>query len=266
MLKTIYFLRHAVTKANEAYDAKEDYEIINTPLSEKGILESNKLSGHYDMVVASNLKRSYETLNHSQITYNNLIMTPLCREYMKNDVTSFLKKEIEDNKPVETFDELLERCNKFKTLIEALQTKYDKILVISHGIFLYHLLHLNRENRFGNCEMRYCENLEEPIDLVKVWSDTSKETCIRRIGLIQELRKMGLTLRSDSQLCKKYIEGELDMTVEQVADRMAQVHYLFNYCDMRNMLKQYGKEKSFDEIEAMIMKDKEYPEKWPWTE
>ena len=149
----IYMMRHAQSASNEAYEANREYNFVNTPLSKKGIREASKIQGHYDMVVLSNLKRSYQTLNYSKITYTNLIMTPLCREYLRGDISSLLKKELV-NTPKESIDDLLNRCQKFKILINTLNKQYNNILVITHGIFLYHLLDLSPSTRFNNCEIR----------------------------------------------------------------------------------------------------------------
>ena len=58
-------------------------------------------------------------------------------------------------------------------------------------------------------------------------------------NLIAELNKIGLKLRTDSRLCKSYIEGYLgeDWTVERIAHECALVNWLYNYTPYQGMLR-----------------------------
>lgn len=100
----------------------------------------------------------------------------------------------------------------------------------------------------------------------------------RRKELVSALSKYKLKLRSDSKLCQKYINGTLDKewTVDEVVERMCEMHYLFNYG--KKYINQA--QRSYDEtLEAgyfpdsnviddaeSLMLDKigDYPDTWPW--
>lgn len=54
-----------------------------------------------------------------------------------------------------------------------------------------------------------------------------------RKELVDALDKMGVTLRNDSSLCLGYITGTLKgWTLNQIVERMCQMKYLYEYCDM----------------------------------
>jgi hypothetical protein len=53
----------------------------------------------------------------------------------------------------------------------------------------------------------------------------------RKTRLIKALNIMGLELRSDSNLCKKYIDGDVK-DLQGVVKRMCQMKYLYDYCHM----------------------------------
>lgn len=106
-----------------------------------------------------------------------------------------------------------------------------------------------------------------------------KKIIMRKKKLVEELNKYGLVLRSDSRLCAKYINGEkIDYTLEGVVERMCQMKYLYDYCQMN---KYYREAYEFhceeyrmgyipdvrvsDHAEMMALKAHGgYPEKWPW--
>ena len=79
----------------------------------------------------------------------------------------------------------------------------------------------------------------------------------RRQELLQTLDALGLTLRSDSELCKMYINGTVAQntngkfsTAAQVSLRMAQVHYLRGgYCAAYNREVEEIQKAVDDEIE-----------------
>lgn len=107
------------------------------------------------------------------------------------------------------------------------------------------------------------------------------ETRPKRIQeLIKELNLKGLDLRSDSKYCYNYIDnGEGD--IEDIVERMCQMKYLYDYCEMRNELDNVEDEhietieagyypdcSVFDEAEDNILRRigeyPEYPNKYPW--
>lgn len=104
----------------------------------------------------------------------------------------------------------------------------------------------------------------------------------RREKLISELAKVKLQLRSDSVLCKKYIDGTSEYDLEYIIERMCQMKYLFEYCHM-DECKQIAYEQQleefnagyfpdcsvFDEAEYIALKkysNGKYPVVFPWLE
>ena len=102
----------------------------------------------------------------------------------------------------------------------------------------------------------------------------------RKQKLIKALTDVGVTLRSDSVLCKQYIDGESEYTVKEIAKRMAEMKYLFEYCHMKECKKKaynelnncnyydpYYNEVLFDIAEKTALKkysNGEYPTIFPW--
>ena len=109
-----------------------------------------------------------------------------------------------------------------------------------------------------------------------------EKTQSNREKLINALSDHGLELRTDSKLCQQYIDGELtEWTLEAVVQRMCQMKYLYDYCDM-DQAYQEAREKQIEELNAgyfpdcsifdqaeMIALEKvqgKYPEEWPWIQ
>ena len=64
----------------------------------------------------------------------------------------------------------------------------------------------------------------------------------RKNELIDALKKYKLSLRSDSKLCEKYIQSGIrgiGMSIDDIVERMAEMKYLFDYCNMRKNNKLY---------------------------
>ena len=103
----IYFLRHALSKANQS---NKNY--VDVPLSSEGIEQAKKLYGHFDLVFCSPLRRTKETLHYSNITYDNLIIEHNIRE-MVQDKTSCLL--LENYKGEENINNFWRRTSQFTT-------------------------------------------------------------------------------------------------------------------------------------------------------
>lgn len=90
---------------------------------------------------------------------------------------------------------------------------------------------------------------------------------------------MGLELRSDSNLCKKYIDGDVK-DLQGVVKRMCQMKYLYDYCHM-DECHEIAYEQQCDELNAGYFPDcsvsdqaelialrkysnGKYPDNWPW--
>lgn len=123
----ITFLRHAQSLYNE-YNTSDR----NCDLSELGKLQASQVSGHYDTIICSIMKRARRTLELSTLTYNNLVYTELCREY-KTTIGDFLETE---EFVVEKLEEFGRRLEQFKQYIKDNFDRKD-VLVLCHGDLIY---------------------------------------------------------------------------------------------------------------------------------
>jgi len=136
----------------------------------------------------------------------------------------------------------------------------------------------NIQNIEDLVEIRNKKILKKSIRSTKMKESVACAINLRKTNLIKKLKELGLTLRNDSKLCTEYINGTLkDWTVEQIAHRMCQMKYLFDYCDMSQCLEQASKEQNdeltagyfpdmtvFDQAEYIALKNKKYPTIFPW--
>lgn len=102
----------------------------------------------------------------------------------------------------------------------------------------------------------------------------------RKKELEEALAKYKLTLRDDSSLCQGYIDGSIrDWTLDKIVNRMCQMKYLFDYCNMDSCLEQAYQEQRderragyypdmsvFEQAELIALRHKSYPDTWPWME
>ena len=105
---------------------------------------------------------------------------------------------------------------------------------------------------------------------------------IRKNELVGRLEERGLELRDDSALCSKYISNETDLDLDHIVQRMCEMKYLYDYCNMKRIKKQvYYKCASSNKykanIENSISMEAEkialtkysggkYPDIFPWEE
>lgn len=125
----VQFLRHAESIFNAQGTSEKDCN-----LSEKGIQQASTLSGNYDIVICSTMKRACSTLDHSNLTYGRLIFTDLCRE-KKVDICDFLPYE--DESILETDEQLEKRVRSFLYFLKSQVSKHQSLLVISHRDFIH---------------------------------------------------------------------------------------------------------------------------------
>jgi len=60
----------------------------------------------------------------------------------------------------------------------------------------------------------------------------------RKLDLTNVLEKYGLEFREDSKLCNGYVNGTIkDKDLDWIANRMCQMKYLFEYCNMNEEIK-----------------------------
>jgi broad specificity phosphatase PhoE len=134
-------MRHAESTYN-----KYRHLQINCDITEEAKIKCSYIEGEYDLIICSSLKRAINTLYYSNIKYKELIITDLCREF-KISICDFL-----ENEPInyETLDNLYQRIDKFRTLLLKKSLKYQKILVISHTIFIKKMCKIKK---ILNCEI-----------------------------------------------------------------------------------------------------------------
>ena len=136
-------LRHAQSIFNKFLTSEK-----NCDLTEEGKEQARALSGHWDFVFCSPLLRTRQTFALSNITYNKVIYTDLCRE-KKADICDFLEDEDETQK--ETDEELNDRIERFKAFIKSQVSRDNTVLVVAHGDFIHAL---------GNKKQPYPQNAE----------------------------------------------------------------------------------------------------------
>jgi hypothetical protein len=102
----------------------------------------------------------------------------------------------------------------------------------------------------------------------------------RKEKLINELNKVGLSLRGDSVLCQDYIYGNDSEDLEWIVSRMCQMKYLFEYCNMNECKNEAYEEyrniramglypdfKVFERAEDIALEkysNGKYPKVFPW--
>lgn len=127
----VTFLRHAQSLFNRDFTSEK-----NCSLSEQGIEDAKEITGTYDIIICSTMKRAKETLQHSQLSSKKLYFTDLCREY-KLDICDFL--EDEDHTQKETHEELEKRMRLFKQYLREKVDPGKTVLVVCHRDFIYEI-------------------------------------------------------------------------------------------------------------------------------
>lgn len=142
-MTTITLIRHGQSQFNISIDTTNP-NLINCPLTEYGIIQSNNLTFEFDLLILSPLKRAQQTFTHSNIKCKNVITNDLFREY-KTNICDFLETE-EPNYETET--QFLNRIRQAKTYIKSLN--YKNIGIITHGDFIWYFTsHTVDNERFG---------------------------------------------------------------------------------------------------------------------
>lgn len=205
----VYFIRHSESEFNVAYhnywDGKKEYDpenivtdrnddyhlqmskknLIDCGITKKGKKECKKISGNYDLIISSPMRRCLETLEFSNIEYNkkDLIICDLFRE-IQIEICDFYQTVIESNQfqklksqtlgdkktnpnydkiffyPKETTANFIKRVECAKLYLKCLinditqnYTTHDKkefnIAIITHGDFVWYFTH-KKEKRLKN--------------------------------------------------------------------------------------------------------------------
>ena len=153
-----------------------------------------------------------------------------------------------------TYSKLYDRA----VLIQAMKKKY----AVKDITVLITSLKMKREKRIDARKARAQQRQEE-----------------RKSQLVQLLADKGLVLRDDSSLCHGFINGTVnDKTPEWIVQRMCEMKYLFEYCDMTSAFTEarndYEYEFDFIELGKSLLDVAEeialekiggsYPDKFPW--
>jgi broad specificity phosphatase PhoE len=128
----VTFLRHCRSIYNEKNDSDK-----NCDLSEFGKAQAAALTGEYDVIVCSIMKRARQTLALSQIKGDEILYTQLCREH-KQTICDFLEEE--DLEQKESEEDMVWRIARFKHwLHQTWGSSQKRILVVTHADFVYFL-------------------------------------------------------------------------------------------------------------------------------
>ncbi len=160
----ITVLRHGESLANVAkYITKQPYHHYDAALTEEGKMQASMVTGHFDLVLCSPMKRARQTLKHSKITYDKLEILHEARE-KKRVQSDFM--EGENFSKEETPREFLKRVNKLRETLLEYCSEYDKVLLVTHKWVVRFLTSTNKEEiqnglcmegngiTLHNCEMR----------------------------------------------------------------------------------------------------------------
>lgn len=136
----ITLCRHAQSTYNAFGDTTRD-----CPITDHGKQHASEISGNYDLIICSTLRRARQTLDASSLVYKNILFTDLCREIRDGNPINLLSGEDKavDN---ENAEQISARVDNFLKLLREMSQKYNKILVISHGVFLGYLSGKNSYN------------------------------------------------------------------------------------------------------------------------
>jgi broad specificity phosphatase PhoE len=128
---TVYLIRHAQSKHN-AFGTL----LPNIDLSDYGKIQAKSLAGSPKLVIVSPLQRAWQTLEHSNIKYNHLMVSDFCREKCDGCIVNHFSHE---QPYVETDADVAIRAKKFLELLEEQRKIHDEIYVITHALFIDHL-------------------------------------------------------------------------------------------------------------------------------
>ena len=117
-----------------------DGDLVDPGLTLKGQEQAAALSGHYDLVVCSPLTRARQTLEHSNITCDKLIVSLEAREVRNNDKRNYLADE---KQQIEMERDFIKRCLKLKRKVLEYTEFYKTVLVIGHCMTLFYLTALD---------------------------------------------------------------------------------------------------------------------------
>jgi broad specificity phosphatase PhoE len=146
----LHFIRHGESTWNAFGDLSAD-----VPLTDNGKKQASSINGFSHIVVCSELKRCRQTLENSNMKYEKVIYTDLCREIRGGTPCDYL--EHEDSTYEENDYHIVDRLMRFKTFINTLREENPNkvITIISHHCFIHRLL----GHRLHNCQIISVDSL-----------------------------------------------------------------------------------------------------------
>jgi broad specificity phosphatase PhoE len=130
MAETKYtFVRHAEPDKIAKY---------NPGLTIEGITAASELTGHFDLVICSPMERCLQTLSKSQITYEEMMISPLMQErrFAGRDDLHLMPPALQESY-TESDEYFFGRVKEFTRLMNMIDRVYagKSILLIGHAYF-----------------------------------------------------------------------------------------------------------------------------------
>jgi broad specificity phosphatase PhoE len=139
-LKGVYLLRHGKSMSNMGYPL-----ISNSPLSPLGIKQARQLEYKADLIITSPMRRALDTLAHSNIRYNQLLIVQQARELICEPGDCYSSEICQLEDPI-IFNR---KMRSFANQIYLLSRKYESVLIITHGCVITALTN----KQVNNCQL-----------------------------------------------------------------------------------------------------------------
>lgn len=135
---TLTLIRHG-----ECYIDNQWNTEFNPGLIPKGRRTASEITGHYDHVIISPMKRTLETFDFSRISGNHVQVNSLFREVRLNKV-DFMEQETLDFEHPKDF---LQRIQKAKDYLVSLNV--SNVAVVTHAGFIRQFLNTDKHINYG---------------------------------------------------------------------------------------------------------------------
>jgi broad specificity phosphatase PhoE len=137
----VYFIRHAESTWNAFGDRSK-----NTPITENGKEQAKSISGYVDIVICSTLLRAKETLENSNLKYNKVVYTDICREVRGGTPCDYMEDENIEN--IETDEQVNKRIDGLKKMVAELIENNKNIIIgiVSHYCFMQKITNIGMFN------------------------------------------------------------------------------------------------------------------------
>ena len=142
-MPTIHLLRHAQSEANGYAGILQKHDVGITELGKR---QAAKVSGDFDLVVISPMRRCHETLENTQITYKDIVVDEDARE-SKWYPSDFKEGEEEIDEPEE---ELIERVARLRKRLIELANDEKRVLLVAHYHTILYLTAIGNGRYKGN--------------------------------------------------------------------------------------------------------------------